>query len=74
MNDTEMMCLSAFVIILFIVLVIGICLYNKKKYEESTYFKIIKIPFWHIRHDVGHYGEFLIYDYLKDMELEGKIP
>jgi hypothetical protein len=52
-------------------LVVGICLYKKKKYEESTYFQITKIPFWHIGHDAGRYGEFLIYDYLKDMELEG---
>ena len=71
MNDPEIICLSTCIIILFMVLVVGICLYKKKKYEESTYFKITKIPFWHIGHDVGHYGEFLIYDYLKDMELEG---
>ncbi len=71
MNDTEIICLSAFAIILFIMLVVGICLYKKKKYEESTYFQITKIPFWHIGHDAGRYGEFLIYDYLKDMELEG---
>ena len=71
MNDTEIICLSIFVIILFILLVVGVFLYNKKKYEDGTYFQITKIPFWHIGHDVGHYGEYLIYDYLKDMELEG---
>jgi hypothetical protein len=70
MNDTEVIYLSVFIIMLFIALVAGI-LYNKKKYEESIYFQSTKIPFWHIRHDLGRYGEFLIYDYLKEMELEG---
>ena len=71
MNDTEITYLSIFIIILFVALVVGIHLYNKKKYEESIYFQSTKIPFWQIRHDLGHYGEFLIYDYLKEMELEG---
>lgn len=71
MNDTEIAYLSIFIIILFVVLVVGTYLYNKKKYEESIYFQSTKIPFWQIRHDLGHYGEFLIYNHLKVMELEG---
>lgn len=40
----------------------------KTKYEETTYYKITKNPYYALQNDAGKFGEFLIYHYLKNFE------
>ena len=71
MNDAEIITLIIFVFLFFAVASICVHLYNKKKYEETSYFDMTKIPYSQIKHDSGHRGEYLIYKELKYLELEG---
>ena len=61
------------IFVFFVLVVASICvhLYNKKKYEETSYFNITKIPYSQINYDLGHRGEYLIYKELRHLELEG---
>ncbi|MBP3820307.1 NERD domain-containing protein [bacterium] len=71
MSDAEIITLIIFGFLFFVVASICVHLYNKKKYEETSYFDITKIPYSQIKHDSGHRGEYLIYKELKYLELEG---
>lgn len=70
MSDVAVIFVFISLITILIILCIWSYFYNKKLYEETSYFNITNIPYSQIREDVGHYGEFLIYKTLKDMELE----
>ena len=54
-----------------VLIIIGINYYKNKKYKEETYYKITNITYSDVRHDVGKYGEYLIYKYLKEFENQG---
>lgn len=71
MTDAEIITLTIFGFFIFVVVSICVHLYNKKKYEETSYFNITKIPYWQIKYDSGHRGEYLIYKELKYLEFEG---
>ena len=71
MTDTEIITLIILGFFFFVVASICVYLYDKKKYEETSYFDITKIPYSQIKYDSGHRGEYLIYKELKYLELEG---
>ena len=54
-----------------VLIIIGINYYKNKKYKEEAYYKITNITYSDVRHDVGKYGEYLIYKYLKEFENQG---
>ena len=74
MSDAEIITLIIFVFLFFVVASICVHLYNKKKYEETSYFDITKIPYSQIKHDSGHRGEYLIYKECRLSERLRKIP
>ena len=71
MNDTEILYLMTFGIIIFIISSIWFYFYNKKQYEKTSYYKITQVPYWIMLHDLGRKGEYSIFKILKDYELTG---
>ena len=72
MTDSQIFILIIiFVSLAYIVAFEYVYLYKKKKYEETSYFNITKIPYSQIKHDSGHQGEYFIYNTLKNLESEG---
>lgn len=59
--------------IFLIPLVIFILVYAKKikEYKAGTYYQITKVPYFSVRRDLGKWGEYLTYKYLKEYEKEG---
>lgn len=60
-------------LIIWIVIGIFILIYFKKTkdYKSSAYYQITKIPYHSIGRDLGRYGEYLTYKYLKSFEKQG---
>lgn len=48
-----------------------IYLKKNKDYKAGSYYQITKVPYFSIRRDLGRYGEYLIYKYLKNFENDG---
>lgn len=44
---------------------------EQTKYYESTYFQATRKTYQEVLNDTGRYGEYLIYDYLKDFQNSG---
>ena len=44
---------------------------RREYYENSSYYAVTHIPYQYHRRDVGKYGEYLIYDHLRQRELLG---
>lgn len=42
-----------------------------KEYKNSAYYQITKQPYSLVKHDIGRYGEYLTYKYLKQFETSG---
>ena len=59
--------------IFLIPLIIVIFVYAKriKDYKASTYYQITKAPYFSVRRDLGKWGEYLTYKYLKKFENDG---
>lgn len=45
--------------------------FSKRKYKNSSYYQITKLPYHSVRHDSGRYGEYLTYKNLENFENEG---
>lgn len=45
--------------------------YKNKKYKEGTYYKTTKISYFNVIYNIGKFGEYLIYKYLKKFEDQG---
>ena len=56
-----------FVLVIYLFVLFNII----KKYKTTTYYKLTKEPYLKLKNDTGKYGEYLIYDYLKDLEKTG---
>ncbi|MBE5922172.1 MAG: DNA-binding protein [Lachnospiraceae bacterium] len=52
-------------------IIIAVFLWHEKKYRETTYYQITKLPYFAVRSDIGKYGEFKTYQYLKHFENSG---
>lgn len=59
--------------IFLIPLAIVILVYIKKNkdYKDSAYYQITKVPYLSVRRDLGRWGEYLTYKYLKKFENDG---
>lgn len=59
--------------IFLIPLIIVIFVYVKriKDYKAGTYYQVTKAPYFSVRRDLGKWGEYLTYKYLKKFENEG---
>ena len=62
--------LMAVSLIVFLV-IIFIFIQKNKEYRESAYYQVTKLPFLSVRRNLGRYGEYLTYKYLKYMEANG---
>ncbi len=59
-------------VILIPAIIITIILVKKnKKYKNSAYYQITKLPYCSVRYNKGSYGEYLTYKYLKKFEASG---
>ena len=54
-----------------IIIVIVVLIKKNKEYKNGAYFQITKLPYRTVRCDMGRYGEYLIYMYLKNFEVSG---
>lgn len=61
------------IFIQLLIIFIIILFYHKKikDYNACSYYKITKTPYFSMRRDLGKYGEYLTYNYLKKYEKEG---
>ena len=60
------------VIFIPIVLILVIVFIKKHKdYKNCSYYQITKLPFISVKHDLGRFGEYLTYKYLKKFETYG---
>ena len=59
--------------IFLIPLIIIILVYAKriKDYKDSTYYQVTKTPYLFVKRDLGKWGEYLTYKYLKKFENDG---
>ena len=44
---------------------------KNKDYKDSAYYQITKVPYLSVRRDLGRWGEYLTYKYLKKFENDG---
>ncbi len=58
-------------LLLFLAIYFAVVAYNEHQYRKSSYYQIVKLPFFSVRHNPGKYGEYLIYKNLKRFEDEG---
>jgi len=58
-------------LLLFFAIYISSVIYNEYQYRKSSYYQIAKLPFFLVRHDLGKYGEYLIYRNLRQFEEDG---
>lgn len=60
------------IIILIIILIVLIDEFSTFNfYKSSQYYKNTKLPFKELKRNVGRYGEYLVYDHLKDFSCDG---
>lgn len=59
--------------IFLIPLIIVIFVYAKriKNYKAGSYYQVTKAPYFSVRRDLGKWGEYLTYKYLKEFENDG---
>lgn len=50
---------------------IFVCLKKNKDYKASAYYQITKVPYLSAQRDLGRWGEYLTYKYLKKFENDG---
>ena len=65
----QLMCLlfNPFFIIPAIIIII-ILIDKSKDYKNSAYYQITKQPYFSVKRDIGKYGEYLTYKYLRNFE------
>lgn len=59
------------VILIPATIIIVILAKKNKEYKNGAYYQITKLPYLSVRHDIGKYGEYLTYKYLKNFESSG---
>ncbi len=59
------------VVLIPAIIVIVILVKKNKEYKSGAYYQITKHPYLSVRNNVGRYGEYLTYKYLKNFETEG---
>lgn len=67
----EFIALSEKIFFAVLVFFITIGIIRIKKYRNSTYYQITKVPYFLLTRDKGKYGEYLIYKKLKKFEKNG---
>lgn len=59
-------------VILIPAIIITVVLVKKnKEYKKGAYYQITKLPYHYVKHNIGRYGEYLTYKYLKEFETQG---
>lgn len=59
------------VILIPAIIIIIVLVKKNKEYKSGSYYQVTKQSYLSVRHNTGRYGEYLIYKYLKHMELNG---
>ncbi len=54
-----------------VIIITIVVIKTNKDYKNSTYYKITNLPYFSVRFDIGKYGEYLTYKYLKHFETNG---
>lgn len=53
------------------IIIIFVLIKKNKDYKKTSYYKITNLPYFSLRNDLGKYGEYLTYKYLKSFEENG---
>ena len=53
------------------IIIVIVFIIKNKEYKKCTYYQITKLPYFSVRRDIGKYGEYLTYKYLKKFETNG---
>lgn len=64
------------VVLISVIIIIAVLIKKNKvkknqEYESSAYYQITRLPYGLLKHDLGKYGEYLIYKHLKSFEDSG---
>lgn len=59
------------IVVLVLALFILSCYFTNKEYKKTTYYQITHHSLLSVRFDVGRYGEYLTYRYLRNQEANG---
>lgn len=54
-----------------VIIIIIIVIKKNKEYKNSVYYQITQLPYGTVVRDTGRFGEYLIYKYLKEFEING---
>lgn len=59
------------VVLIPVAIFILVYIKKNKDYKDSEYYQITKVPYLSVRRDLGRWGEYLTYKYLKKFENDG---
>lgn len=59
------------VILIPAIIIIVVLIKKNKEYKNGAYYQITKQPYFSVKQDIGRYGEYLTYKYLKQFEADG---
>lgn len=59
------------IIVIIIVIWIGTFIYRNKQYKKTSYYQVTKQPYILLKYNKGRYGEYLIYNAIKNFETRG---
>lgn len=68
--QTVSLFLGPIILLSFIIFILVLFVKNKE-YKESAYYQVTKNSYFSVHHNIGQYGEYLTYKYLKHMEEYG---
>lgn len=54
-----------------LLLLLALCIFLELRHRKTTYYHVTHIPYFKMRRDLGRYGEYLTYRYLRQYEKEG---
>ena len=55
----------------YLLLLLRFFLYQQLRHRSTTYYKVTHVPYFRMRRDLGRFGEYLTYRYLRKYEKEG---
>ena len=55
----------------YLLLLLIFFLYQELRHRSTTYYKVTHVPYFRMRRDLGRFGEYLTYRYLRKCEKEG---
>ncbi len=53
------------------IIIVFVLIKKNKDYKKTSYYQITKLPYFSLRNNLGKYGEYLTYKYLKSFEEKG---